>query len=141
MTECHTYQKGGPFEKQDLVGLNDLSKVAQVGLELLHIWDQLIDNAGPCLHTIANQPQRHNGCGHLRPNVSCSLIFVSYESISKQHVIHPKVWFWNNIQLVKQQKKEHKGLLRHYADKDYSCFDQTTFIYIHSMLTKSIYIS
>lgn len=68
MTECHTYQKGGPFEKQDLVGLNDLSKVAQVGLELLHIWDQLIDNAGPCLHTIANQPQRHNGCGHLRPN-------------------------------------------------------------------------
>lgn len=41
------HQESGPFEKKHLVRFDDLRKVAQVALELLHVRDQLVNNAGP----------------------------------------------------------------------------------------------
>lgn len=44
-----THQECRSLEQQHLVGLDDLGEVAQVGFQLLHVGDQLIDDAGPGL--------------------------------------------------------------------------------------------
>lgn len=45
------HQESGSLKQKHFICLNDLSKIPQVHLQLLDIWDQLIDYTGPSLST------------------------------------------------------------------------------------------
>lgn len=42
-------QEGGPLKEEHLVGVDNVGKVGQRALQLLHIGDEHVDDGGPCL--------------------------------------------------------------------------------------------
>lgn len=46
------HQEGGSLKQEDLISFYNLCKISQVRLQLLDIWDELVHDARPGLHTV-----------------------------------------------------------------------------------------
>lgn len=44
------HQEGGSLKQENLISFYDLCKIPQVGLQLLDVWDELVDYTRPGLH-------------------------------------------------------------------------------------------